>query len=150
MNKSNAKLLEISYSQKLEWLVLMGEETVVHLCGKPITLQPNVLNGLAQLKILKFKGCECKALDVLSCRNLETINLRGEGLSLQPNAFHGLALLNILKIKGSHLSTTCSRSHMYSPIFMKLGQKIHPKNILDEFKNDAVEKDQLRASLYSR
>jgi hypothetical protein len=30
-----------------------------------------------------------------------------------------------------------ARGHIYCPIFMKLVQKIHPDNILDEFKNDA-------------
>jgi hypothetical protein len=30
-----------------------------------------------------------------------------------------------------------SRGHIYYPIFMKLGQKIHPNNILEEIENDA-------------
>ncbi|XP_052259503.1 uncharacterized protein LOC127863864 isoform X6 [Dreissena polymorpha] len=79
MNKSNAKLLEIS---------------------RNILLPPNVLHGLAQLKVIKLWACECKGLDLSSCHNLEKIGLSSKGITLQPNAFNGLAQLKTLTLSG--------------------------------------------------
>ncbi|KAH3783801.1 hypothetical protein DPMN_161751 [Dreissena polymorpha] len=103
MNKSNVKLLEIECSdchcQGLDLSSCHRLEVLI-INGREITLKPNALNGLAQLKNIMLWYCKCTQLNLSSCHNLETIDLRGVRITLQPNAFHRLAQLKILKLQG--------------------------------------------------
>ncbi|XP_052229126.1 uncharacterized protein LOC127843272 isoform X2 [Dreissena polymorpha] len=107
MNKSNAKFIQINpfcmvapIPKILKLNKCESEESDLSSCHRlevldinceEITLIPNALNGLAQLKNLKLRSC--KQLNLSSCHNLETIDFYGEEITLQPNAFHRLAQL---------------------------------------------------------
>ncbi|KAH3698013.1 hypothetical protein DPMN_085528 [Dreissena polymorpha] len=99
-----------------------------------VTMQPNALVGLKNLKSLGLIFVKCKGLDLSRCNKLEHLCLEIDVI-LKPNALVGLKKLNHLKLtnvlcKGLALSSC----HNLERLILEYGVTLHP-NALVGLKN---------------